>query len=83
MSLTPPSLTPELLAALENLERKKAGKDVSWINIAQARALTDLGLAERTGSGWVISAAGVAALAAYRTDEARDGADPIPFDGGR
>ena len=39
-------LSAQLLAALENLGRKKAGEDVDWINIADARALTDLGLAE-------------------------------------
>lgn len=55
-------LSAPLMAALENLGRKKAGQEVDWINIADARALTDLGLAERTGEGWVISAAGAAAL---------------------
>jgi hypothetical protein len=58
------SLPPQLLVALENLGRKKAGLEVDWINIADARALTDLGLAERTQSGWVITAAGAAALEA-------------------
>ena len=56
-------LTPGQFTALSNLQRKKAGKDVDWINISDARALTDLGLAERTGGGWVITAAGVALLA--------------------
>lgn len=55
--------------ALKNLARKKAGDAVDWINIADARVLTDLGLAERTGGGWVITKEGVAALAA------RDGSD--------
>jgi hypothetical protein len=58
------SLSAPLLAALDNLGRKKAGQDVDWINIADARALTDLGLAERTGGGWIITAAGSAALEA-------------------
>lgn len=49
--------------ALKNLARKKAGEAVDWINIADARGLTDLGLAERNGGGWVITADGVAALA--------------------
>lgn len=56
-------LSPSQLVALKNLARKKAGDAVDWINIADARALTDLGLAERTGGGWVITSAGVAALA--------------------
>ncbi len=60
------TLTPGQLIALKNLARKKAGEDVDWINIGDARALTDLGLAERSGGGWVITQAGTAALAASR-----------------
>ena len=56
------SLSPGQATALKNLSRKKAGKHVDWINIADARALTELGLAERTGAGWVITPAGVQAL---------------------
>jgi hypothetical protein len=48
--------------ALRNLAMKKAGKDVDWITIADARALTDLGLAERNRSGWRITAKGEAVL---------------------
>jgi hypothetical protein len=59
------SLSAPLLAALENLGRKKAGEDVDWINIADARALTDLGLAERARGGWIITPAGAAALDAH------------------
>jgi hypothetical protein len=58
------TLTAGQLAALKNLARKKAGEDVDWINISDARALTDQGLAERTGGGWVITPAGASALAA-------------------
>lgn len=57
------TLSPGQLVALRNLARKKAGKAVDWINIADARGLTDLGLAERNGGGWVITTDGVAALA--------------------
>jgi hypothetical protein len=57
------SLSPGQFVALKNLARKKAGEHVDWINIADARALTDLGLAERTGGGWTITPAGVEALA--------------------
>lgn len=51
------------IVALRNLSRKKAGEQVDWINIADARALTDLGFAERTGGGWTITPAGAAELA--------------------
>ena len=57
------TLSPGQLVALKNLARKKAGEAVDWINIADARVLTDLGLAERNGGGWAITANGVAALA--------------------
>ncbi len=49
--------------ALRNLARKKSGEDVDWITIADARALTDLGLAERNRGGWQITEAGSAVLA--------------------
>jgi hypothetical protein len=62
MAPTRMPLSTPLLAALENLGRKKAGQEVDWINIADARALTDLGLAQRTPAGWIITAAGAAAL---------------------
>jgi hypothetical protein len=58
------TLTPGQFTALKNLQNKKAGQAVDWINISDARALTDLGLAERTGAGWVITSAGAAALSA-------------------
>ncbi|MDQ0466588.1 hypothetical protein QO010_004383 [Caulobacter ginsengisoli] len=50
--------------ALANLARKKAGELVDWINIADARALTDLGFAERSQEGWDITPEGEAALKA-------------------
>ena len=50
------------LGALRDLRVKKAGGDVDWINIADARALTELGLAERNREGWNITPAGEAAL---------------------
>lgn len=55
-------LQPGQVSALENLARKKSGDDVDWINISDARALTDLGLAERGAAGWIITAAGAAFL---------------------
>jgi hypothetical protein len=66
MTLT---LTPGQFTALSNLQRKKAGEAVDWINIGDARALTDLGLAERTGGGWIITPAGTTVLLA---NEAKD-----------
>jgi hypothetical protein len=66
--------------ALENLARKRAGQDVDWISIADARALTDLGLAERTRAGWVITDAGLAVVkpaADDRDDHANDRPTPL------
>jgi hypothetical protein len=71
------TLSDRLISALENLADKKAGNEVGWINIADARALTDLGLAERTQDGWDITKAGESALAAQRAGEGdRPSADP-------
>jgi hypothetical protein len=50
------------LEALRNLALKKAGVEVGWIAITEARELTELGFAERTRSGWQITPAGEAAL---------------------
>jgi hypothetical protein len=56
-------LTSSQLHSLHNLARKRDGHDVGFINIADARALTELGLAERSREGWDITAAGSALLA--------------------
>jgi hypothetical protein len=50
-------------SALRNLARKQAGEEVDFINIADARFLERVGLAERTGAGWKITHAGGSALA--------------------
>lgn len=50
--------------ALENLSKKSLGEDVGWINIADARALADKGLALRDRQGWRISPQGATWLAA-------------------
>jgi hypothetical protein len=66
--------------ALSNLARKKAGDEVGWVAIAEARELTDMGFALRTRSGWEITDAGEAALRehdAARPDDPPDA--PIPF----
>jgi len=51
-------LSASLRAALENLHRKNSGVTVDWINIADARALTELGFARRSHQGWAITEAG-------------------------
>jgi hypothetical protein len=56
------ALTEAQRVALANLGRKKAGEEVDWVNIAAARALTDLGLAQRDHAGWTITEAGEIAL---------------------
>ena len=57
-------LTEGRLAALRNLACKQAGDVVGWIGIAEARALTELGLAARDRAGWRITESGKAALSA-------------------
>ncbi len=69
------TLTPGQFTALSNLQRKKAGEIVDWINISDARALTDLGFAERTGGGWAITPAGTSVLLA---SEAEGAGQPKP-----
>jgi len=58
------SLSDGQRLALANLARKQAGEDVDWINIADARALTDLGLAQRDRGGWTITPEGQTVLKA-------------------
>jgi hypothetical protein len=64
------SLTPGQWTALGHLAIKQAGGDVPWINIADARALTDAGMAERNREGWNITQAGTAELAAQKLRDA-------------
>lgn len=61
-------LSSDHIHALRNLARKQAGEDVDYISISAARALTDMGYAERTASGWIISQLGNATLST--TDKA-------------
>lgn len=58
------SLPEGQLTALRNLAKKHAGEDVDWINIGDARALTDLGYAQRDRAGWTVTPEGLAALKA-------------------
>ena len=62
-------LSPGQLSALRNLAHKKAGHDTNFVNIADARALTDLGLAARSHQGWDITDAGAAYLARFDAGE--------------
>lgn len=48
--------------ALHNLADKEAGIAVGWINISDAQALTDLGLARRNRGGWEITLDGAALI---------------------
>lgn len=70
------------LSALKNLSLKSEGALTAFVNIADARQLTELGLAVRSRQGWDITAAGIAWL--KRVDggeprgETRD-ATPLPF----
>ncbi len=52
------TLSDKELTALRNLAEKQAGGNVDWINISDARALTELGLARRNRGGWEITPEG-------------------------
>ncbi len=73
------TLTDEQLAALRNLDRKRNGEDVDFINIADARALTDAGFAVRQASGWRINDRGVALLQSQTSATPATPAGAIPI----
>jgi hypothetical protein len=52
-------LSPGQMTALTNLLDKKAGREVGFINIADAMSLIPLGLAQRTRAGWAVTSAGL------------------------
>lgn len=56
-------LTDVELHALQRLAEKKAGAAIPFLNIAAARKLSELGLAERSEEGWDITPEGSALLA--------------------
>jgi hypothetical protein len=60
-----PLLDEGQIVALRNLNAKRAGAEVDYICIADARCLTDLGLAERTAQGWLITPGGSAWLSGH------------------
>jgi hypothetical protein len=57
------TLTKAELAALRNLAEKSGGTLTAFLNIADARRLTELGLASRSRQGWDITDQGSAYLA--------------------
>jgi hypothetical protein len=69
------------LSALKNLSLKSGGALTAFINIADARQLTELGLAVRSRQGWDITAAGAAWLKRLGADgaPAAESAAPLPF----
>ncbi len=76
------ALTAGQMLALRNLARKEAGKEVDWIKIADALALTERGLAARKPGGWRITPSGEALLN-EQGQQPLDGDDRITnlFDG--
>ena len=64
------ALTEGELSALRNLAEKQTGVVTAFVNIADARRLTELGLATRGRQGWDISSAGAAYLAEIDGDRA-------------
>ncbi|HEX4180677.1 MAG TPA: hypothetical protein VHY32_07785 [Caulobacteraceae bacterium] len=74
------TLSRTQLDTLRNLARKKAGGEVGWVAIAEARALTALGLATRNRSGWEITADGEIALGSQAPEDIGDnGVGVLPF----
>ncbi len=61
-------LTDGQLTALRNLGHKRDGESVAFINISDARQLTELGLAERTREGWDITPSGLSLLRSKPAD---------------
>lgn len=57
------SLSDAELRALRNLAEKSMGTLTAFLNIADARRLTELGLATRSRQGWDITPAGLSHLA--------------------
>jgi hypothetical protein len=73
------ALSPGQLNALRNLAEKSAGNATAFINIADARALTDLGFATRSRQGWDITAAGAAYLARLDTPDGANDSNVHPL----
>ena len=73
-------ISDQELCALCNLADKQAGETVEFISITAARALTELGLARRTRSGWEITTEGAALIKDQKAlGRLASASDPIPF----
>ena len=73
-------ISDQELCALYNLADKQAGETVEFISITAARALTELGLARRTRSGWEITTEGAALIKDQKAlGRLTQASDPIPF----
>ncbi len=72
-------ISDQQLAALHNLADKQAGQDVDWINISDARALTELGLARRNRGGWEITPEGLAMVKGQPLGPTLVPNDPTPM----
>jgi hypothetical protein len=57
------SLTGGQIQALRNLADKRTGNVTAFLNIADARALVEIGFASRSRQGWDITEEGAAHLA--------------------
>jgi hypothetical protein len=73
------TLTPGQLGTLQNLARKKTGAMVGWVDIAEARGLTELGLAARNRSGWEITPEGEAVLERQSASAVEGAPATLPF----
>lgn len=71
-------LTDDELRALRNLARKGGGAITAFLNIADARRLTELGLAQRNQQGWEITPLGRSHLVGDPGDTDRPD-DVLPF----
>ena len=74
-SVIPGPLTQGELHALRNLAARREGVLTPFLNISDARALTDLGLARHSRQGWELTSDGAAYLA--RVDLLPDSDDLI------
>jgi len=73
-------LSDDQLIALHKLADKQAGATIGWINIGDASALTDMGLARRNRAGWEITRDGESYIQNLtQADGARPPGDVIPF----
>lgn len=70
-------LTKSEAAALRSLAEMGGGSVTAFLSIADARRLTDLGLAQRSGQGWGITPEGAAHLAASDAGARRCAAPPV------